>query len=184
MTLALHAATVLEESNQSLFNTQVEESHLREEQDVIIENRFGTFSVPQHQVISFSAGMLGFETYRDFALLVIPSTKANSPFRLLQSIEEAELSFIVMTTDAKTSVLYKKDVEDICAYQGVAWDRLLLLHMVTLDKKNDGAVQMTVNARAPVAVDIVSRTAQQVVLSNPDYPIRLPVNQDGVIVTA
>ena len=112
MTLALHAATVLEESNQSLFNTQVEESHLREEQDVIIENRFGTFSVPQHQVISFSAGMLGFETYRDFALLVIPSTKADSPFRLLQSIEEAELSFIVMTTDAKTSVLYKKDVEE------------------------------------------------------------------------
>lgn len=184
MTLALHAATLLEQANESLFNTQVEEPVQEEVADIVIENRFGIFSVPQQQVLSFSAGMLGFETYRNFALLIIPGTKVEGPFRLLQSIEEAELSFIVMTTDAKESFLYKEDVEDICARQGVLWDQLLLLHMVTLDKKNDGTVQMTVNARAPVVVDIASRMAQQIVLSNPNYLLRLPVNQDGAIVTS
>jgi flagellar assembly factor FliW len=142
--------------------------------DIIVENRFGHFVVRSETVIQFPQGLIGFADLREFALLQIPGTAADNKFRLLQSLDDANLTFIVMPTTAGDAKVSKEDVEMLCREHAIARDYLLLMHIATL-REVDGAVQMTLNLRAPVVLNTATAQAQQVVLTSQDYPLQLAI---------
>lgn len=163
--------------NEQMQSPQLEETLATMDSDdnsIIVENRFGTFAVKPESVIRFEAGLVGFSALREFALLLIPGTESGNKFRLLQSLEDANLSFIVMPTTLANTLLTADDVAALGKEHGIENDYLLMIFIATL-REQMGKVQMTLNVRAPIIMDTSKGTASQVVLTNNDYPMQMPV---------
>lgn len=137
---------------------------------VEIETRFGRFAYPRSSTIAMPHGVLGFSNFHEFALLTLPDPKFGQ-FRLLQCSTEPALSFLVVPTAVEQSGHDAADLEEALTAHGVSSAGAALLLIVTI-RKVDGHVDMTVNMRAPIVVDLHRQLARQYVLSNSKYSIR------------
>jgi flagellar assembly factor FliW len=145
-----------------------------EEETIILQNKFGTFWFEPEDCIKLHQGLIGLTDYTRFALTAIPKTGEGNNFRLLQSLEEAHLSFIVFPTTAENSLLEAQDVASLCNNFSIAEANLVLLHIVTV-REMFGKIQMTLNVKAPIIVDSSKRTAQQYVLPSNKYAVQVPL---------
>jgi hypothetical protein len=59
-----------------------------------ITTRFGTLALDPGRLITLPSGLLGFANCRSFALVDLP--EAQHPVKLLQSVDEPELAFLVL----------------------------------------------------------------------------------------
>jgi flagellar assembly factor FliW len=142
---------------------------------VVVENRFGTFEFTAEQMLTLAQGLIGFPQQRRFGLAELPGDGAVNNFRLLQSLDDASLSFIVWPTTASTALLDTADVTRIGQSFNIDRDDLVLLHIVTL-REVDGHTAMTLNLKAPVVVDAIGRTAVQHVIAGDAYSVRHQMN--------
>lgn len=121
-------------------------------------------------IISFPAGIMGFETAKQFVLLSSPE---EAPFLWLQMAEEPKLAFLVISPWLVLET-YQPDVgqEDV-AFLGLqsskdAW----VFNIVTVHK--DGTA--TVNLKGPIIVNRHTLIGKQVIpLNSPDYSLQHPV---------
>jgi flagellar assembly factor FliW len=143
---------------------------------VVIENRFGTFRFEPEQMLSMPQGLIGFGQYRRFALGTLPGDGAANNFRLLQSLDEASLSFIVWPTTASDALIAAEDVDSLLAEFSINREALVLLHIITIREDQPGQLSMTLNVKAPVVVDATSRTALQHVIAGDTYSVRQPLH--------
>lgn len=148
---------------------------MADETPVTIENRFGTFTFAPEQMLVFPQGLIGFNGYRRFGLALMPGDGAANNFRLLQSLDDASLSFIVWPTVADDSLLAQEDVETLLESLQMDRDALVLLHIATIREEGNGT-SMTLNLKAPVVVDSVAQTAVQHVLPGDAYSVRHLIN--------
>lgn len=144
---------------------------------VVVETRFGAFEFTADSAIQFPNGLVGFANHRFFGLANLPAP-APEDFKLLQSLNEDAISFIVIPLDAHASPLDGADLDEACEASGVSRDTATLLFIVTIRPKADGeGVEMSVNLRAPIVFDLRARRARQHVLANDRYPLRQPVEE-------
>ena len=141
---------------------------------VVIENRFGTFRFEPEQMLSLPQGLIGFGAYRRFALASLPGDGASNNFRLLQSLDEATLSFIVWPTTASTAMIAAGDIDQLLADFSISREALVLLHIITI-REDAGRISMTLNLKAPIVVDANERTALQHVIPGDTYSVRQPL---------
>jgi len=134
----------------------------------------------QDNLFYFANGLPGFPQTKKFSLT---SLEADSPFFLLESIEDQEISFIVVNpfffypdyefeiNDPLKSNLKITKEED-----------LLILNIVTLKKSLQ---ESTVNLLAPLIFNLKERIGEQIILDERSYQIRtpllanLPVRENG-----
>ena len=70
----------------------------------IINSRFGEISVNLENTINFPFGLLGFEGFKQYVLSEFPGD--NLPgFKILQSVEDDELSFVVLPLSQGTELI-------------------------------------------------------------------------------
>jgi flagellar assembly factor FliW len=143
-------------------------------ESVVVENRFGTFRFEPEQMMHFAQGLIGFAHCRRFALASLPGDGAVNNFRLLQSLDEPSLSFIVWPTTVSNALLDPADVAQLMDSFDITPEALVLLHLVTI-REGGGATSMTLNAKAPVVVDATARTGVQHVISGDRYLVRQPL---------
>jgi flagellar assembly factor FliW len=139
-------------------------------------SRFGSIEVPEDQFITIPEGILGFPDHRRFVLLEHDSE--GTPFKWLQSVDRADLAFIVMDP-LLLMENYLVDIDDeTAALFGVAKmdEQFALMAIVNVPRENP--IAMTLNVRAPIAVHLERRLGRQIVLANEDYPIRLRIFPD------
>lgn len=136
---------------------------------VAVETRFGTVAVGREAILDMPSGILGFDGHSRFALVDLPDGRLGQ-FRLLQSLHDPDVSFIVMPFDTGSGLIDEADLDEARRAAGAAADACFLL-IVTI-RKEEGTVRMTVNLRAPIVVDAARRVARQCVLSNNRYSIR------------
>jgi flagellar assembly factor FliW len=136
-----------------------------------LENRFGTFLVQEEDYLHFHEGLVGFSDYTHFALLPLPNAPAGSPFRLLQSLDDANLTFIIHTATLATTLLKERDALAVAVAFGIHPEQLVISHIATL-RSEANAPKLTLNLRAPVFVDVASKTGFQHVLANPEYDLQ------------
>lgn len=139
---------------------------------IIQTSRFGQLEVDEQRLICFEHGLLGFPSYKQFALI---QTGEGSGFYWLQSVECAELAFVV--TDPR---LFMADyVAPIKA------EELALLGLnsiegtqvfIIVNKVND---MLTGNLQGPLVVNVQTRKARQLVLSDRRYSTRHPLMRVG-----
>jgi len=136
----------------------------------VIETRFGKITVNRENPIAFQKGLLGMPEKTSFALMDFPVEKF-AQFKLLQSLEDDNLSFIALPIDIDNKIIDRKDIEEGCKDLGFAEKDLALLLVVSVHRDID-QVRLSANARAPIFMDANARKAEQYVLRNNKYVVR------------
>ncbi len=137
---------------------------------VTVETRFGAITFDASNTIYLPRGIIGFPQFRRFGLAAIPDPRMGQ-FKLLQSLERTDLSFLVLPVHLDGQTILDTDVDEACATVGVHREDAAFLLLVTLRKEDEG-ISVSTNVRAPIILDTSSQVARQYVLPNTDYPIR------------
>ena len=140
-----------------------------------IETRYGRIEVSCDAIIGMPNGILGFAGHSSFALIDLPDGRLGQ-FRLLQSLQDPDLSFLVMPLDPGSGAIDRADLDEARRAAGAAAEDAAFLLIVTLRKEKDG-IRVTANLRAPIVLDKARRIAGQYVLSNNRYSIRHALQQ-------
>ena len=138
-----------------------------------LETRFGTLSFTAENRVFMPTGPLGFANSHKFVLGDLPPP-ANPRFKVLQSEEDGNLSFIVTPLKPEDGCIELADLEDAAMSASIAWEDAAFLLIVTVRPAEEGA-KITVNLRAPLVVDVKEGVARQIVMTNGNYPIQQPV---------
>lgn len=134
--------------------------------------RFGAIALDPEHIIVFPHGLLGFAGQHRYVLTDIPG--ADALFRLLQSLDDPDLSFVVLPLDASDGPIAIADLVSARKALAIEEAALAVLAIVTLRAEHE-RVDFTVNLRAPLLVDTGRRLGYQHVLPNDAYPLRHPL---------
>jgi len=127
---------------------------------------FGQIDVDEKQKINFPQGLLGFDDYKDYALL----DAENEPFLWLQSLDDREIAFILINP-----FLFRPDYEVNVSNEELAEigitsaEKALIFVIVTIPQ--DGS-PMTANLQGPLVVNKDNMTAMQAVLPDVRWKTR------------
>jgi flagellar assembly factor FliW len=135
-----------------------------------IESRYGNLRVNLDNAIFFPKGLLGLPDFRDFCLAELPNSKTPA-LKLMQSLNDKDLSFIVLPAGAENKFIDAQDMHECYTATGVAKENILLLFILTIQNV-PGNVKVTANIRAPIVVDTAEKLAIQYVFPNNKYDIR------------
>jgi len=137
---------------------------------IVQTSRFGPLEVDDTRIITFARGILGFPKFRGYVLI---QPEADSSFYWLQSVEAADLAFVV--TDP---LLFMPDYqiplrEETRQDIGLA-DITEANVLVIVNKVGD---MLTANLQGPLVIHATTRAAAQVVISEKKYQTRHPIMQ-------
>lgn len=135
-----------------------------------VETAFGTFEVGAEDIVTFPAGLPGFEECHRFVVL---SARELEPFKCLQSVDGPTASFLAV--DPRRALAdYRCVLSDMDRSRLGEPDesRLVWLAIVTVQ-----AEQTFVNLRAPVVVNPDRMLGFQLMPSNSLYPLRFELQR-------
>ena len=135
-----------------------------------LRTRFGEMTVDPDTVLRLPRGLMGFANLHEYALATLPEERYGR-FKVLQSIEAPDVSFIVLPYDASDALIADADLGAAYETLSVAPNEGATLLIVSVRKVGEKPI-ISVNLRAPVVIDLKRRTAWQHVLANPEYSVR------------
>jgi flagellar assembly factor FliW len=138
----------------------------------VMPTRFGAVAVDEARIVRLPHGLFGFPQRTLFMLTELPDRE--SPFKLLQSVEDPELGLLVLPLDADGGMIRHRHLERAAIQAGIGIDDLVALAVVTL-RAGPGDVRCTVNLKAPILIDSEKRLGIQHVLASDDYDVRHPL---------
>ncbi|MBQ2698019.1 MAG: flagellar assembly protein FliW [Clostridia bacterium] len=134
---------------------------------------FGTVDYEKEDLITFPAGLFGFEEERGFLLLPFEGSGGN--MLCLQSAATPALAFVVMNPFSLTHdyepVLQKRELRFFGAKESSE-----LAYYVLCAVRNPVS-ESTVNLKCPVVVNPHTREARQIILEEGDYNMRHPLRE-------
>jgi flagellar assembly factor FliW len=140
-------------------------------QDILLTNHFGDFVVHADTIITFDYGIIGFSEFKSFALVKLPHLDTETPFRLLVSMDEPHLSFIVFPTTCQSPLIDQNDVAALCQHYKIHPSNMLLLHIANIHEDAAFGNKITLNLKAPIVIDAGTRRAEQHVFTDKDYAL-------------
>ena len=133
----------------------------------IITRKFGEIDIDENTILVMPEGLPGFDGFEKFALLEDPKT---APFCWFQSIDEPNLSLIVMNP-----FLFKPDYEldldgfiDSQDWEGITSDELLVYVVVNVSE-NKKETKITANLMGPLIINPKTNQVIQAVISDTGY---------------
>ena len=137
---------------------------------MVKSTRFGELDVAEEQILDFPQGVLGFPGEMKFALM---EYKPDSPFYFLQSVTDADLTFLLINPFAFFND-YEFSMDDaVIAEIGLnAENPPAVFNIATVKDKLEN---MTVNLAGPVLVNHRDRKAMQLVIEKTNFPTRYPL---------
>ena len=135
---------------------------------IIQTSRFGAVEVDETRLIRFPKGILGFPDNHDYALI---QTGEKSGFYWLQAVDRAELAFVVCDPRlfvADYAVPIKQ--EDL---QAIGLEDANGAQIFIIVNKVDNL--LTGNLQGPLVINVETRTARQLVLSDRRFSTRHPL---------
>ncbi|MBF0141967.1 MAG: flagellar assembly protein FliW [Magnetococcales bacterium] len=122
--------------------------------------RFGTLEYDQEEIICLDEGLLGFPMSRRF--LLFPYGEGSS-FFWLQSVDEPEISFIVVNPfDFFADLEFSIQDEDVQAIGLARSEDVEIFSLVTIPEGHPE--EMRTNLAGPVVVNIANRHGRQILL--------------------
>lgn len=137
---------------------------------VVVDTQFGEIAFPKEAIIRFPSGLLGFSGQSEFGLANLPDP-AYGNFKLMQCLDGSGLAFLVLPMESLPDVIAEGDMDEAFDALSIDAESRAALLIVTV-RKNDDAVKLTVNLRAPILIDVAEKRAYQHVLANANYSIR------------
>jgi flagellar assembly factor FliW len=127
--------------------------------------RFGMVNLDENRIITFPAGLLGFSSFKKFALL---QPDDEGVFFWLQSIDSPDLAFVV--TDPS---LWIKDYNATIRrdqMEELGLERLDQAQVFVIVNKYDRT--LTANLQGPLVINLTNHTAMQLVLAEKRWSTR------------
>lgn len=125
-------------------------------------------SFSDEDFIVFQEGLFGFEEYKQF--LPYAAEEGNDSILYLQSVDEEQLSFLVMNPfllkESYSPILPEADRKALRAEK----DEDLSYYVLCVIK--EPPEESTVNLKCPVVINFQTREARQVILDSQDYGLR------------
>lgn len=122
--------------------------------------------INEEEILLFENGIYGFESVKEYVLL---SEEENSRIFVLQPVRYKVPSFVVIDPYAIYPEYQPQLSEEDLKYFSVSKEDLRFL-LITAVKEN--YKDTSVNLKSPIVIDPKTRRSRQVILENPDYPIR------------
>lgn len=141
-----------------------------EDNKYILESRFGKVTIDMDNAIYFPSGLLGMPDKLHFCLTDFPKT-AVSEFKILQSLNDIELSFVVLPIALGNAFIERQDIEEIAKILAVNIDDIGLVLIASTHVTPQGK-QISVNVRAPIIINTKEKAAAQYVFPQTKYAIR------------
>jgi flagellar assembly factor FliW len=135
---------------------------------IVETSRFGPLEVDQSRLIHFPKGILGFPDQHDYALI---QTAEDSVFYWLQSVNRPNLAFVVCDPRLFLSDYVAPAKQDDLSQIGLS-DPSAAQIFVIVNKVNN---TLTGNLQGPLVVNVETRQAKQLVLSDRRYATRQPL---------
>ena len=135
-----------------------------------VETAFGTYDVAPTDIVSFPAGLPGFEECHRFVVL---SARELEPFKLLQSVEGPTASFLGVDP-RRAFPEYRCQLSDVDRTRLGATDEAELVWLAVVTVQADETI---VNLRAPIVINPVRMIGYQLMPSNSLYPLRFELTQ-------
>ncbi|OEH86728.1 hypothetical protein BHU72_00170 [Desulfuribacillus stibiiarsenatis] len=136
----------------------------------VLSTRLGALEIAQDQIITFPKGIPGFEEEKGFVL--IPAGQDN-PFNFLQSIQEADLCFILTEPHLffnDYEVEISEEIQEVLSIQKA--EDVLVYSIVTI---KDDLQKATANLQAPVVINMNNKLAKQFILNDQRFTTRQPL---------
>lgn len=149
---------------------------------ISIESRFGAVKIDKAKAILFPIGILGMPDKHNFALTDFPNPKL-AQFKLLQSLDDAELSFITLPLEIDNGIIAREDVLAAAQDMEIPVDQLGMVLIVSVHR-GIADVQLSVNARAPIFIDTSRQIAAQYVFTSNKYAVQHYITGDKAAQTA
>jgi flagellar assembly factor FliW len=132
--------------------------------------RFGAVEVDDERIVSFPAGLLGFSSYKRFALL---QPDDEGVFFWLQSVDAPELAFVVtdpsLWAPGYEATIRREQMEEL------ELDRLEDAQVFVIVNKYDRT--LTANLQGPLVVNVRNQRALQLVLAEKRWATRHEIVQ-------
>lgn len=141
-----------------------------------IMSRFGEIFIDPTRGIHFPNGLFGMPNRRLFYLTTITG-KEDVLFKILHSLEEPMLSFLVLPLALDNTIIEKSDIVDTCGQLSIPLNELTLLTIVTTHPSKEDRIghNLSLNCRAPLFIDSQKRIGNQVILPSSRYAIQHPL---------
>jgi flagellar assembly factor FliW len=136
---------------------------------------FGQIEYEAEDILKFAGGLFGFEDEKEFLLLPFEGSGEN--LLCLQSVQTKGLAFVAVNPLSLCPnydpVLQAEELKAL----GVTHSHDLAYYALCAVK--NPVSQSTVNLKCPVAVNPLTRQAQQVILESDQYQMRHPLAEFG-----
>jgi flagellar assembly factor FliW len=136
----------------------------------VFKTRFGDITVDTNKSFLFPRGLLGMPDKRAFVLSQFPNAKMEQ-FMLLQSVDEKNLSFITLPLEGSNAIITPGDLKMACRDLQIEEKNLAMLLIVSVHRGLSD-VKLSVNARAPLIIDVERRVGAQYVFQQESYKVQ------------
>lgn len=134
---------------------------------------FGNILVDEEKKIYFENGIIGFPDLKSFLIIFDEEKKDNGSISWLQSVEEPGFAIPVMNpllADEKYNPIVNDEL--LKPLGELDSDEMLVLVTLTIPAKIQ---EMSVNLKAPIIINAITRKACQIVVENEEYRVKYPV---------
>ena len=136
----------------------------------IIKSRFGEITVSLDKALQFPRGLLGMPDKGRFALAGFPNPKMQQ-FMLMQSLDDPELTFILLPLEMENQIVSSADMKNAARDLQIDESNLAVMLIVSVHRGLE-QVKLSVNARAPILIDVQRRIGVQYVFSQDAYKVQ------------
>jgi flagellar assembly factor FliW len=135
-----------------------------------VQTRFGEVTIYRRNPIIFPNGMLGMPDKFQFCLTSFSGEKL-ARFKLLQSLDDMQLSFITLPLDIDNPIIEAADLQQAARDLEIPLEQMAVAVIVSVHRES-GVVKLSANARAPLLMNVARRIAHQYVFGSSKYDIR------------
>lgn len=130
-----------------------------------IETKYqGTMHIQKEQVITFEKGLPAFEEEKRFVILPF---EEETPFFVLQSIERAEVAFIIVDPFSFVAQYEVKLPDNVIAQLSIQKEEDIAIFVILTVQ--EPFTKTTANLQAPIVINTVKQKGQQFLMSTSGY---------------
>jgi flagellar assembly factor FliW len=143
-----------------------------------ITSRFGVINLNLAKTLAFNNGLLGVVDKMDFCLAEFPAPIFGN-FKILQSVDDDNLSFIVLPIgdiSVASNFIHEEDLLEASNNLKINPQDVIILLITSVSHINDiegkSLAQISVNMKAPLIIDSKNLTGNQYILLSDKYQIQ------------
>lgn len=133
--------------------------------------RLGEIAAEEQNIIHFDSGILAFEDLTRFVLLDIPE---NLHFKWLQSVEDTDLTFLLVDPFTIKEDYYVELSDETAAELEISIPEEVLVYTIVTVPKT-GLKDATTNLIGPLIINWTKKKAKQIIFEKPENMIKYPL---------